>query len=59
MFVLILLECKVYSIEALQQADCSAYRDLMGELAKSYGKSEKDHTQTLDELPDPIEAPER
>ena len=50
MLVLLLLEREVYSIEALQQADFSAYRDLLGELAKSYGKSEKDHTRTLDEL---------
>ena len=52
MLVLLLLERKVYSIEALQQADFSAYRDLLGELAKSYGKSEKDHTRTLDKLRD-------
>lgn len=47
MFVMLLLEQNVYSIESLQQKHFSDYKKLLSELAKSYGKSENDQTRTL------------
>ena len=50
LFTLLLLERRKFSIAALEQEDFSAYRDLLGQLAKSYGKSKNDKTRSLEEL---------
>jgi integrase len=52
LFTLLLLERNKYSIEALAQEDFAAYRDLLAQLPKFYGKSGKDKTRSLAELRD-------
>jgi integrase len=50
LFVMLLLEQKVHSIEALRQEHFSAFKDMLGQFATVYGKSSRDKTRSLEEL---------
>jgi integrase len=50
LLVLRLLELQIYRIEDLKQTHFAAYKDLLAQLAQSYGKAEADHTRSLAEL---------